>query len=258
MTTVVAAPTVTAPPTRPNQYSRMAVLAIWAAAALPMAVLAWVVALWLAGRLDGPAARARALLVSMTAGLVWQFVLVLLLVYRERGSLCWPVLTDALWLRPAATCRHSWGRPRAGTSARGGGPANPRRAAEPRFPQFLEQRARQNLTVARPDPSGLAKSACSMLQRVDRVRRPPQGPAHQYRHISAGRIDRGDPLSQGSRLARPCVRYRSGGRGRGGGPGARLRGAPGARSRRVRTARRVRSAVRGRRGVPDCPCLVAR
>jgi CAAX protease family protein len=99
MTTVAAAPALIAPSTRPNQYSRMAVLAVWAAAALPMAVLAWVVAPWLADRLDGPAALARALIVSMTAGLVWQFVLVLLLVYRERGSLRWPVLKDALWLR---------------------------------------------------------------------------------------------------------------------------------------------------------------
>jgi membrane protease YdiL (CAAX protease family) len=40
----------------------------------------------------------RALLVSLTVGLIWQFVLVLILVYRERGSLRWPVLKDALWL----------------------------------------------------------------------------------------------------------------------------------------------------------------
>src|ERR687898_2069473 len=54
---------------------------------------------WLAGQLDGPAAMARALLALLTVGLIWQFVLVLMLVYRERSSLRWPVLKDALWLQ---------------------------------------------------------------------------------------------------------------------------------------------------------------
>jgi membrane protease YdiL (CAAX protease family) len=41
----------------------------------------------------------RALLVCMTAGLVWQFVLVVALVWHEQRSLRWTVLRDALWLR---------------------------------------------------------------------------------------------------------------------------------------------------------------
>jgi membrane protease YdiL (CAAX protease family) len=94
-----------------EQYSLAKILGIWAAAALPMAALAWVVAPWLASRLDGPVALARVLLVLLTVGLIWQFVLVLLLVYRERGSVRWPVLKDALWL-------HS---PRSPTTGRVGG-----------------------------------------------------------------------------------------------------------------------------------------
>jgi len=39
-------------------------------------------------------------MVAITAGLVWQSVLVLLLVAREQRSLRWHVLRDALWLRP--------------------------------------------------------------------------------------------------------------------------------------------------------------
>ena len=81
------------------QYTRRQIAGIWAAAALPVAALAWVVAPWLADQLDGPAALPRALLVTLTLGLVWQFLLVLLLVHRERGSLRWPVLKDALWLQ---------------------------------------------------------------------------------------------------------------------------------------------------------------
>jgi membrane protease YdiL (CAAX protease family) len=35
----------------------------------------------------------------LTVGLIWQFGLVLIMVYRERGSVRWPVLKDALWLQ---------------------------------------------------------------------------------------------------------------------------------------------------------------
>jgi membrane protease YdiL (CAAX protease family) len=81
------------------QYSLAGILGIWAAAALPMAVLAWLVTPRLADALDGPAAFPRALLGSLTLGLVWQFVLVLILVGREQGTLRWSVMKDALWLR---------------------------------------------------------------------------------------------------------------------------------------------------------------
>jgi hypothetical protein len=49
--------------------------------------------------LDGPSAWPRAIVVSLTAGLVWQAVLVAVLVRREKGSLRWPVVKQALWLR---------------------------------------------------------------------------------------------------------------------------------------------------------------
>jgi membrane protease YdiL (CAAX protease family) len=83
------------------QYGWVAILAVWAAAALPMAVLAWLVAPALAGRLSGAGdlPTVKALLLCLTLGLIWQFVLVLVLVRREQGSLRGPVLRDALWLR---------------------------------------------------------------------------------------------------------------------------------------------------------------
>ncbi len=96
---------------RSEQYSLAKIVGIWAAAALPMATLAWVVAPLVASRLEGPEALVRTLLASLTVGLIWQFVLVMLLVHRERGSLRWPVLKDALWL-------HS---PRSPTTGRVGG-----------------------------------------------------------------------------------------------------------------------------------------
>jgi membrane protease YdiL (CAAX protease family) len=94
-------------PTRPQpagsavvpQYSRRRIMAIWAAAALPMAILAWVVAPWLAGRLDGPVALPQALLLCLTAGLIWQFALVVGLIAREQGTLRWSRIRRALWLQ---------------------------------------------------------------------------------------------------------------------------------------------------------------
>jgi uncharacterized protein len=94
-----------------RQYSLARIIAVWAAAAVPMAALAWIVAPLVADRLEGPLALPRALLVLLTLGLIWQFVLVVVLVHRERGSLRWAVLKDALWL-------HS---PRSPTTGRVGG-----------------------------------------------------------------------------------------------------------------------------------------
>jgi membrane protease YdiL (CAAX protease family) len=94
----------TAPPALP-QYSLSGILAVWAAAALPMAALAWIAAPVVAGALDGPSAWPRALILCLTAGLVWQFVLVLVLVRREQGSLRWRVLKDALWLHSPTSPR---------------------------------------------------------------------------------------------------------------------------------------------------------
>ena len=83
------------------QYRMRAIFAVWAAAALPMAALAWLVAPALADRFggDGDVPMAKALIVSLTVGLVWQFVLVAVLVGREQGTLRWSTAREALWLR---------------------------------------------------------------------------------------------------------------------------------------------------------------
>jgi len=83
-----------------RQYSLREILAVWAAAAVPMGLLAWVVAPWLADQLGGDEPLTQALLIVLTAGLIWQFVLVLILLRRELGSLEWSRVRDALWLRP--------------------------------------------------------------------------------------------------------------------------------------------------------------
>src|SRR5919201_3709063 len=83
------------------QYRRRAIFAIWAAAALPMAALAWIVAPVVADHLsgEGNVPMAKALLACLTVGLSWQFVLVAGLLYREQRTLRWSTVRDALWLR---------------------------------------------------------------------------------------------------------------------------------------------------------------
>ena len=67
----------------------------------------------LADQISGPNALSRSLLIVLAGGLVWQFVLVMALVFREQGTLRWEVLRDALWLRA----------PRAPKTGRRGGKA---------------------------------------------------------------------------------------------------------------------------------------
>jgi membrane protease YdiL (CAAX protease family) len=83
------------------QYSLTKILAVWAAAALPMGALAWIVAPVLDDHFSGEAnvPLVKALLLLLAAGLIWQFVLVLILVRREQGTLRWSVVREALWLR---------------------------------------------------------------------------------------------------------------------------------------------------------------
>ena len=83
----------------PAQYSIRKILAVWLAATVPMALAAWIAAPALASAMGGANALPQALLVTLTIGLVWQFVLVVVLVYRELGGLSWSAACEALWIR---------------------------------------------------------------------------------------------------------------------------------------------------------------
>ena len=101
------------PQVRIPQYRRRSILAVWAAATAPMAVLAWVAAPHLAPMFTGPALLGRALILVLGGGLAWQFVLVAALVFAEQRSLCWSVVREALWLRQPRSPRtgQAGGRP---------------------------------------------------------------------------------------------------------------------------------------------------
>src|SRR5262245_29219641 len=77
------------------QYSVGKTLLIWAAAAIPMGVLGWIVAPALVRDAQTPGL---VRLGVITAGLIWQFVLVLILLYRETGTLRWSTVRERLWL----------------------------------------------------------------------------------------------------------------------------------------------------------------
>lgn len=81
------------------QYSLVQILGIWAAVALPMAFLGWAANPVLAPSIDqrvGITGIARVIL--MTLGLIWQFILSMLLVHREEGNLWWSTMRQRLWL----------------------------------------------------------------------------------------------------------------------------------------------------------------
>ena len=69
------------------QYGIRRILAVWAAAALPMGALAWLVAPALKDSFAGTGSvqMVKALIVCLTAGLIWQFVLVVALLSARAG-----------------------------------------------------------------------------------------------------------------------------------------------------------------------------
>ena len=78
-----------------RQYGVGKIVAVWAAATCPMAWLSWVVAPALAADPEHPGLERLAV---MTVGLVWQFVLVVYLLYREGNGLSWSAIRRGLWL----------------------------------------------------------------------------------------------------------------------------------------------------------------
>ena len=79
------------------QYSLSKILLIWVAAAAPMGILGWVVAPALSAGSPNPG---MVRLAVLTVGLIWQFILVLILLAREPGGLRWRNVWQRLWLLP--------------------------------------------------------------------------------------------------------------------------------------------------------------
>jgi membrane protease YdiL (CAAX protease family) len=96
-----------------KQYSLLQVLAIWAAAALPMGILGWIVAPALAPDIrSNPIGAVLVRYGVLTLGLVWMFVLSLILVRREEGNIQWATLRRRLRLNTPRDPRNGEPRPR--------------------------------------------------------------------------------------------------------------------------------------------------
>lgn len=82
-----------------GQYSLAKILVIWALAAVPMAILSWIVfpALSPDYRSD-PLGAGVTRFVLLTLGLIWLFVLSMIIIRQEEGNLRWATVKRRLWL----------------------------------------------------------------------------------------------------------------------------------------------------------------
>jgi membrane protease YdiL (CAAX protease family) len=84
---------------RDGQYSLARILGVWALAAVPMGILGWIVSPRLAPVAGADPLRAGVTkLTLLTVGLVWLFLLSLLIVRREEGNLRWATVRRRLRL----------------------------------------------------------------------------------------------------------------------------------------------------------------
>ena len=79
------------------QYSLWQILGIWALVALPMALLAWVIAPAIIPY--SPLHPGITYWLLMIAGMGWQFVVALVILYRELGTLRWSAIRQRTWLQ---------------------------------------------------------------------------------------------------------------------------------------------------------------
>jgi uncharacterized protein len=82
-----------------GQYTLWQILVIWALAAIPMGVLSWVVFPAVSPDFNSdPLGAGVTRLVLLTIGLVWLFVLSIIIVRKEEGNLRWTTVKRRLWL----------------------------------------------------------------------------------------------------------------------------------------------------------------
>ena len=82
-----------------EQYSLVKIVGIWAAATLPMSFLGWIVFPAIAPDFDSdPLGSGATRVVLLTLGLIWLFVLSMIIVRQEEGDLRWVTVKRRLRL----------------------------------------------------------------------------------------------------------------------------------------------------------------
>ncbi len=85
------------PAEQTGQYTLWQILGIWALAALPMALLTWVVTPAIIPY--SPLHPGITYWLLMIAGMAWEFIVALAIVYHELGTLRWSAIRERTWLQ---------------------------------------------------------------------------------------------------------------------------------------------------------------
>jgi membrane protease YdiL (CAAX protease family) len=93
-----------------DQYAIWQILGIWALVAVPMALLGWVVAPAIIPY--SPLQPGITYWLLMIAGMAWEFVVALVIIYRELGTLRWRAIRQRTWLQTPRDPRTDQPNPR--------------------------------------------------------------------------------------------------------------------------------------------------
>lgn len=80
-----------------DQYSLLKILTIWAIVAVPMPILAFVIAPMLA--IEGTWQPLLTIWLLLIGGMIWQFIVSAFLLYRELDVFTWPAIKERIWLQ---------------------------------------------------------------------------------------------------------------------------------------------------------------
>lgn len=80
-----------------TQYSLTKIFAIWALVAIPMPILAFVIAPMITT--VGTTSELITVWVLLIGGMIWQFILSVILLYRELDEFTWPAIKQRIWLQ---------------------------------------------------------------------------------------------------------------------------------------------------------------
>jgi membrane protease YdiL (CAAX protease family) len=82
-----------------EQYSLAKILGIWALAAIPMGILSWIIFPALSPDVNSdPLGAGVTRIVLLMVGLIWLFILSMIIVRQEEGDLRWATVKHRLWL----------------------------------------------------------------------------------------------------------------------------------------------------------------
>lgn len=80
-----------------GQYSLLKIMTVWAIVAVPMPILAFVIAPMLA--IEGTWQPLLTIWLLLIGGMIWQFIVSVFILYRELDVFTWPAVKERIWLQ---------------------------------------------------------------------------------------------------------------------------------------------------------------